>query len=73
MLKDAQCANCRHTNIQYRALIKAAQQHVTALMSPLHLSQAVPQLMSPLNVTFATVGVVNTALLDAAASCMCWL
>ncbi len=65
--------NCTHTNIQYEALIKAAQQHVTALMSPLHLFQAVPQLQSSLNVTFATMGVVNTVLSDVEAPCLCWL
>ena len=45
-----------------RPLIKAAQQHVTALVSPLHLFQAVPQLMSSPNVTFATMRVVNAVL-----------
>lgn len=56
-----------------RCLIKAAQQHVTALISPMQLFQAVPQLMSSPNVAFATMGVVNSTPSDAVASCLCWL
>lgn len=70
------CPVCKlqtHKYIQCKALIKTAQQHVTALMSPLHLFQAVPQLMSSLNVTFTTTGVVNTVLPDAGAFCLCLL
>lgn len=72
-MTDAQCASCRNTNIQYNLLIKAAQQHVTTLVSPLHLFQAVQQLMSILNVAFATMGAVTNPLPDAGASRLCWL
>lgn len=54
------------TNIQYNGLIKEAQQHVTALASPPYLFPAAPQLMSSLNEVFATRGVVNAVLPDAA-------
>lgn len=80
ILKDAECANCihtqtqTHTNPQSAALIKAAQQHVTAPVSPLHLPQAVPQQMSSPNVLFANRGVVSTVLPGAGAPCsLFWL
>ena len=62
MMPSVQTAD---TNTKYKFLIIAAQQHVTTLVSPLHLFQAVQRLMSALNVAFATVAVVNTALPDA--------
>lgn len=60
ILKDVQTADTQ--TYRTRPLIKAAQQHVTALVSPLHLFRAVPPLMSSPNVTFATTGVVNAIL-----------
>lgn len=71
------CPVCKlptHTQI-YRdtVLIKEAQQHVTTLMSLLHLPHTVQQLTSSVNVALPTMGVVNTALPDAGVSRLCLL
>lgn len=68
-----QCVNCRRANTQHQTLIKPTQQHVTTLMTSLHLFQAVPQLMSSLKGPFASMWVVNTAVPDAVVPCLRWL